>query len=119
MRLFPRRRRKASASGGTGSTAEDKQAAERSLQEWLDERHGIEVFVEPQTAVTGVTMLLVAHDGEFTRRPVASAQAAAAFARKHTLPLYEAQVVGYPQRMRDYSRKQTLLRRQAERDRLE
>lgn len=118
MRLIPRRRgqRKNEAAG---SSASDRAAAERSLQEWLDSRHGIEVFVEPKTAVTSTTMLLVAHDGEFTRRPVPTAEAAAAFARKNTFPYYDAQVVGYPQRMRDYSRRQTLLQRQAQRDRLE
>lgn len=69
--------------------------------------------MEPRTAVTGTTMLLVAHDGEFTRRPVRDPAAAAAFARANTLPIYEAAVVGYPQRMRDYSRRQTVLRRRA------
>ena len=74
---------------------------------------GVEIFVEPRTAVTGTTMLLVAHDGEFTRRRVANPAAAAAFARAHTLPIYEAAVVGYPQRMRDYSRRQSVLRKRA------
>jgi hypothetical protein len=115
VRWIPGRRGKASGS----PAGADRAAAERSLKEWLDARHGIEVFIEPKTAVTGTTMLLVAHDGEFTRRPVPSPVAAAAFARRHTLPFYDAQVVGYPQRMRDYSRRQTIVRRRAERDRLE
>jgi hypothetical protein len=117
VRWIPRWRGKASGEGARSGP--DRAAAERSLQEWLDVRHGVEVFVEPKTAVTGTTMLLVAHDGEFTRRPVPSPVAAAAFARRHTLPFYDAQVVGYPQRMRDYSRRQTVLRRRAERDRLD
>ena len=33
-------------------------------------RRGVEGFVEPRTAVTDVTLLLVAHDGEWTRRRV-------------------------------------------------
>ncbi|MEO7125237.1 MAG: oxidoreductase [Nakamurella sp.] len=118
MRLFPRRHGKNKSAGGASGDAADRAAAERSIEEWLASRHGIEAFLEPQTAVTGTTMLLVAHDGEFTRRLVPSAAAAAAFAQKHTLPFYDAPVVGYPQRMRDYSRRQTLLKRQAERDRL-
>jgi len=77
---------------------------------------GVEIFVEPRTTVTGTTMLLVAHDGEFTRRQVANPAAAAAFARAHTLPIYEAAVVGYPQRMRDYSRRQSVLRKRAAAD---
>lgn len=110
MRLFRRRR-----TGGAGapSTREQRAEAERSLEEWLSVRRGVEVFVEPRTAVTGTTMLLVAHDGEFTRRPIPSPAAAAAFAREHTLPIYEAAVVGYPQRMRDYTRKQSILRKRS------
>lgn len=113
-RFSPRKR-----SSKRGEERAELAEAERAVEEWIEARHGVEVFVEPQTAVTSVTMLLVAHDGEFTRRPVASATAAQAFARAHTLPIYEAGVVGYPQRMRDYSRKQTILRKRAERDRLD
>lgn len=118
MRLFPRRRGKKKLAGAATGTKADRAAAERSLEEWLDVRHGIEVFVEPKTTVTETTMLLVAHDGEFTRRAVPTEAAAAAFARERSLPFYDARVVGYPQRMRDYSRRQTLLKKQAERDRL-
>lgn len=120
MRLF-RRRSKATgaASASKAERKAERAAAEQALEEWLSARHGVEVFVEPRTAVTGTSMLLVAHDGEFTRRLVANEAAAAAFARQHTLPIYEAQVVGYPQRMRDYSRRQTILRRRAENDRLD
>jgi hypothetical protein len=34
---------------------------------------------------------------------VAGPEAAAALARKHDVPLYEAARVGYPQRMRDWT----------------
>lgn len=110
MRLFRRRRTDVASAP---SPREQRAEAERSLEEWLSVRRGVEVFVEPRTAVTGTTMLLVAHDGEFTRRPMANPAAAAAFAREHTLPIYEAAVVGYPQRMRDYTRKQSILRKRA------
>ena len=60
--------------------------------------------------------MLVAHDGEFTRRRIASPKAAQAFAHDNTLPIYDATIVGYPQRMRDYSRRQTILLQRAERD---
>jgi hypothetical protein len=78
---------------------------------WIADRRGVEIYVEPRTAVTGLTMLLVAADGEFIRRPVDSPKKAQAFARRHGLPIYDATVVGYPQRMRDWSRRRTLLAR--------
>ena len=75
------------------------------LTEFVTSRRGVEGFVEPRTAVSDVTLLLVAHDGEWTRRRVPSVQWAHAFANKHQVPSYDAAVVGIPQRMRDYNRR--------------
>jgi hypothetical protein len=106
-----------SRKSGAGSAPETRDAKRETadhLEAWMRSRHGIEVFTEPKTAVTSPTMMLVAHDGEFTRRPVRSPEEAKDFAREHGLPIYDATVVGYPQRMRDYSRRQTLLQRRDE-----
>jgi hypothetical protein len=96
MGWFSRRR---GSQGGRKSTKDDL----AQLREWATARTGVEAFVEPQTSVTQTTLLLVAGDGEFTRRLVASPQAAADFARKVGIPVYDTNRVGYPQRMRDYS----------------
>jgi hypothetical protein len=76
------------------------------LSQFIASRLGVEAFVEPRTAVTDTTILLVAHDGEWTRRRVDGPRGAADFARKQSIPLYDATVVGYPQRMRDYNARQ-------------
>jgi hypothetical protein len=73
------------------------------LTEFARTRRGVEAFVEPQTSVTQTTLLLIAFDGEWTRRRVPSAEWAHAFAEHLHLPSYDAAVVGYPQRMRDYN----------------
>jgi hypothetical protein len=96
MGLFSRRR------GSTGDRKATKDDLVQ-LREWAAARTGVEAFVEPQTSVTQTTVLLVASDGEFTRRRVTSPQAAADFARKVGIPVYDTNRVGYPQRMRDYS----------------
>ena len=96
MGLFSRRR---GTKGGRKATKDDLV----QLREWSAQRSGVEAFVEPKTSVTETTLLLVASDGEFTRRRVASPQAAAEFARKAGIPVYDTNRVGYPQRMRDYS----------------
>jgi hypothetical protein len=96
MGLFSRSR---GAKGGRKATKDDL----AQLREWSAQRSGVEAFVEPQTSVTQTTLLLVASDGEFTRRRVESPQAAAEFARKVGIPVYDTNRVGYPQRMRDYS----------------
>jgi hypothetical protein len=76
------------------------------LEEWAKSRRGVEAFVEPRTAVTDTTVLLVAATGEWTRRRVDSPKAAADFARKLAIPVYDAGVVGYPARMREWNQQQ-------------
>lgn len=74
-----------------------------ALREFATSRAGVEAFVEPATSSTQMTVLLVASDGEWTRKRVSSAKAATAFARKQGIPLYDANRVGYPDRMRQYN----------------
>ena len=78
---------------------------EEHLRNFVTARRGVEGFVEPRTAVSDVTLLLVAHDGEWTRRRVPSVEWAHNFCNKHQVPSYDAAVVGIPQRMRDYNRR--------------
>jgi hypothetical protein len=108
-----RMRRPAKNAERTGSTrvrASDS-ADEQHLQEFVQSRRGVEGFVEPRTAVSDVTLLLVAHDGEWTRRRVPSVKWAHRFANDNQVPSYDAAVVGVPQRMRDYNRRQREQRR--------
>ncbi len=103
-----RLRRPSGDTARTGSTtvrASDR-ADEEHLRTFVTSRRGVEGFVEPRTAVSDVTLLLVAHDGEWTRRRVPSVQWAHAFANKHGIPSYDAGVVGYPARMREWNRRQ-------------
>ncbi len=73
------------------------------LREFAQTRQGVEGFVEPRTAVTEYTLLLVAIDGEWTRRRVPSVRWAHDFANRLGIPSYDAAVVGYPPRMREYN----------------
>jgi hypothetical protein len=109
-----RMRKPAKDAARTGSTrvrASDK-VDEAHLHEFVDTRRGVEGFVEPRTAVSDVTLLLVAHDGEWTRRRVPSVQWAHDFANRHQVPSYDAAVVGIPQRMRDYNSRQKQRRKE-------
>ncbi|WP_435769538.1 hypothetical protein [Nocardioides sp. SYSU DS0651] len=92
----------AARTGSTRVRAADR-VDEQHLREWLQARRGVEGFVEPRTAVSEVTLLLVAHDGEWTRRRVPSVKWAHDFCNTHQVPSYDAAVVGIPQRMRDYN----------------
>jgi hypothetical protein len=75
------------------------------LQEWAATRRGVEGFVEPETATTTTTLVLVAADGEWTRRRVDSPKAAFGFGQKLGLPVYDVAAVGYPSRMREWTAK--------------
>ncbi len=93
--------------GPTGATVRGSDSDDaRHLREWVAARRGVEGFVEPRTTVSEVTLLLVAHDGEWTRRRVPSVQWAHDFANKLGVPSYDAAVVGIPQRMRDFNSRQ-------------
>lgn len=87
---------------------------EAHLRRWAAEHEGVEAFVEPRTAVTETTVVFVAKDGEWTRRRVASPDAARKLARSMKMPIYDVQLVGYPQRMRDHDARQKALRRRAQ-----
>jgi hypothetical protein len=86
---------------GTLRTAESQDLAH--LSAFVSSRPGVEAYLEPRTAVTETTVVLVASSGEWTRRRVDGADGARSFANKHAIPLYDVGVVGYPRRMRDWS----------------
>ncbi len=73
------------------------------LEQFARTRGGVEAYLEPRTTVTETTLVLVAADGEWTRRRIAGPDAAVEFTRKRAMPLYDAGKVGYPQRMRDWT----------------
>ena len=90
--------------------------AESYLREWAAARTGVEAFVEPRTTVTEMTVVLVAHDGEWTRRRVGSPKRATKLARSMRMPIYDVQLVGYPQRMRDHDARGRVERKRARQD---
>jgi hypothetical protein len=75
------------------------------LEQFARTRRGVEAFVEPRTAVTETTVVFVADSGEWTRRRVPGPAAAHQLAHKLGIPAYDAGVVGYPQRMREWNRR--------------
>ena len=99
--------RDAARTGSTSVRASDR-TDEKHLHDFVQNRRGVEGFVEPRTAVSDVTLLLVAHDGEWTRRRVPSVDWAHKFCNRYQVPSYDAAVVGIPQRMRVYNRRKKL-----------
>jgi hypothetical protein len=73
------------------------------LEEFVRSRRGVEGFIEPRTTVTETTLLLIAYDGEWTRRRMPSPEAARQFGHRLSVPIYDVALVGYPKRMREYN----------------
>ncbi len=101
------RRRPAAA---TRSSRSSERADFQHLEHFAQTRRGVEAFLEPKTTVTENTVVLIAHDGEWTRRRVPSIEAARAWGNKVGVPVYDVHLVGYPKRMREFNER----RKQAE-----
>jgi len=101
MALFGRR--KSRGREGSGTVRTGTSADFDHLSGFLRTREGVEAFVEPRTTVTDTTIVLVARDGEWTRRRIDGPEGASRFAKSQGIPLYDVAVVGYQQRMRDYN----------------
>lgn len=85
-----------------------EKAAVAHLEEFVRSRRGVEAFIEPRTVMTETTVMLIAHDGEWTRRRVEDPEAARRLAHRLAMPIYDVRLVGYPQRMRDFNQRRKL-----------
>ena len=86
--------------------AVDQQAVRKHLTEFVQSRRGVEAYVEPPTNVTATTVILIAHDGEWTRRAAGTRDHAFDLARSLEVPVYDVLQTGYPNRMREWNSRQ-------------
>lgn len=75
------------------------------LEVFAAARKGVEGYIEPRTATNPTTLLLVDREGDHLRAPVKDPADAAAFCARLSIPVYDAQVIGYPKRMKDFDRR--------------
>ena len=75
-----------------------------AVKEFIKTRGGVEAYLEPRTLDQGLSVVLVASDGEWLRFTLPDDSWLRRFARKRALPIYDAGLVGYPKRMREYRR---------------
>lgn len=83
----------------------------RHLADWAHSHHGVEAYIEPETTVTELTVVLVAADGEWTRRKVGGERGARRLGQELKIPVYDVRKTGYPQRMRDYDNRRRIERK--------
>ena len=76
------------------------------LLEFIESHSGVEAYVEPKTVMHPLSVVLIAGDGEHRRFPLFDDAYLRELAREHDLRIFDASRVGYPQRMRDYLKRQ-------------
>ncbi len=81
----------------------DLKAVKAHFGEFAGSRRGVEAYIEPATRYTATTVVLIAHDGEWTRRAVGTPAEGYRLAEALRIPAYDVQRTGYPQAMRDWT----------------
>ena len=107
MGLFSRKK----PSAGPGDDASARDATVAHLRDFVTTRIGVEAYIEPPTQDLQTTIMLVARDGEWTRRRVPDARTAGELGAALGIPVYDVQRTGYPQSWRDWNARQRLLER--------
>ena len=101
MGLF--RRGRGAAGGGRREQHQAREADRQHLERFVATRRGVEAFVEPETSFTPLTVVLVAHDGEWTRRRLSDPRMARELGEALRIPVYDVAATGYPPRMREWT----------------
>jgi hypothetical protein len=95
-----------------GDTIREQDQAD--LVAWIDGRGFIEGFVEPETVVNEMSIVLVDDSGDYIRRRIGGPKGIDAVARVLDVPIYDVEETGYPQRMRERMKRERILRKRQE-----
>lgn len=97
---------------GPGETIRKEDAA--ALSEWARGRAYIEAFVEPETVVNEMSVVVVDETGQFIRRRIGGPKGIDAVAKLLQCDVYDVEETGYPQRMRERMERERILRKREE-----
>ena len=84
------------------------------LREWVAGRAFVEGFVEPETMVNEMSVVLVDEQGNYTRRRIGGPKGIDAVANDLGIMLYDVEETGYPDRMRKKMEQERILRKREE-----
>ena len=101
----------AGAPTGQGATRADADHLRQGSTARGGAQGGVEGYIEPRTTTTESTLVLVAADGEWTRRRVPGPAAARDLCRSLGVPVYDVAATGYPARKREWDARQRAERR--------
>lgn len=97
---------------GPGETVRPEDLA--YLKQWVAERPMVEAFIEPETLVNEMSVVLVDVTGEFTRRRIGGPKGIDVIAKQLDCAVYDVEETGYPQRMREKIERDRILRKREE-----
>jgi hypothetical protein len=113
FRLFGRSsRRGPRPPRGPGGTV--RQADRNYLRQWTAQRRGVEAFIEPETLVNEMSVVLVDDTGDWTRRRIGGPKGVDVIIQDLGVRVYDAEKTGYPQRMRDRLERDRIIRKRLE-----
>ncbi|ALC06385.1 hypothetical protein CDES_10000 [Corynebacterium deserti GIMN1.010] len=84
------------------------------LMQWVADKPFVEAFVEPETLVNEMSVVLVDATGVFVRRRIGGPKGIDVIAKKLGVPVYDVEETGYPQRMRERIEYERILRKREE-----
>lgn len=84
------------------------------LREWVAGRAYVEGFVEPETMVNEMSVVLVDEEGNYTRRRIGGPKGIDHVAKMLGITLYDVEETGYPDRMRRKIEQERILRKREE-----
>ena len=84
------------------------------LRDWVTGRAYVEGFVEPETMVNEMSVVLVDEEGNYTRRRIGGPKGIDQVADMLGIMLYDVEETGYPDRMRRKIEQERILRKREE-----
>lgn len=84
------------------------------LRDWVAGRAFVEGFVEPETMVNEMSVVLVDEQGNYTRRRIGGPKGIDHVADMLGIMLYDVEETGYPDRMRKKIEQERILRKREE-----
>lgn len=112
--LFRRKRTNSSNKPVRGPGETIRKADLEYLKQWANDRAMIEAFVEPETLVNEMSVVLVDVTGDFTRRNIGGPKGIDVIVKELDVPIYDVEETGYPPRMRQKIERDRLLKKREE-----
>lgn len=112
--LFGRRRSKSSIKPPRAPGDTIRPHDLKALQEWVAGRAFVEAFVEPETMINEMSVVLVDETGDHTRRKIGGPKGIDEVVKALDIPVYDVEETGYPERMRKRIERDRIIRKRRE-----